>query len=84
MENTNKNPIIETEINLTYTKGFYQFFCKSTAKLISIVLSFFDLLASVVDPDKMKPSDFAGIVSCLWIVNHYKRKLEGIAEINKS
>ena len=65
MENTNKNPIIETEINLTYTKGFYQFFCKSTAKLLVIVLAFFDFLAKLADPNKIKLSDYANIVSCL-------------------
>ena len=84
MENTSNKPIIEKEINLSYTKGFYQFFCKTTAKLLVIVLAFFDLLASVADPNKVKLSDYAGIISALWIVNHNKRKLEGIASISSS
>lgn len=79
----NRIPIIESNVQLSYTKGVYAFFCKSTAKLFAVVLAFFAGLVGM-DPDTLKPAAFSSLVSCLWIVNHMSNKLEGICSISSS
>lgn len=76
-ENEMKNPVLETEINLSATKGFYKFYCKSTATLYNIAIAIL-----ITAQQTMK--DFFRLVSCLWIVNHNSNKLEGISSISSS
>jgi len=76
-----KQPIMADVVNWFYSKGLYEFFCKTTAKLFSIV---FAILNAIADPFSVSGKQAAGLVSCLWIVNHYKRKLEGISSISSS
>ena len=72
-----RNPILTEEINFTYSKGKYDFYTKSVAKLVAIA---FVLLQSCCET----LADFARLVSCLWIVNHNANKLEGISSISSS
>lgn len=78
MENTTKKPIYETEVNLTHTKGKYQFFTQSCLKLFLIAM---EILTST---KKLVSEQFIKLVSCLWIVNHMSNKLEGISSISSS
>ena len=77
-----RKPIITEEVNFSYSKGIYTFFCKSVAKLFAVVVA---ILAKIADPvsdiDKLSAS---ALVSCLWIVNHNDNKLEGISSISSS
>lgn len=72
-----KNPVITKEINLSSTKGIYEFYCNSTAKLLIIALS-------IIENAKQTFQDFISLVNCLWIVNHTDNKLEGISSISSS
>lgn len=81
--NATKMPIVDTEVNLFYTKGIYQVFCKNIAKLFILVLS---ILKMVTDPfiPGLDPVQYFQIVSALWIVNHNANKLQGISSISSS
>lgn len=79
MENVKKNPVLETEINLTYTKGFYAWYCKNISKLVSVVLAILNYAKETYTLIEYKT-----LVSCLWIVNHTANKLEGICSISSS
>lgn len=76
-----RKPIITEELNLPYTKGIYNFFCKNIAKLFIIVLAILNSLNGkmTVNGEKAKT-----LVSGLWIVNHMANKLEGICSISSS
>ena len=77
MKPENRKPIIETELNLSYTKGFYQFYTQSVAKLFAIC-------AKILESAKLTLIEFCKLVSCIWIVNHMANKLEGISSISSS
>lgn len=74
-----KNPIIEKAIKLPETEGLYKFFCKTTAALFMVAMSILSLALDV-----LTMGQFEKLVSCLWIVNHNARKLEGICSISSS
>ena len=77
-----KTPIIEQVVNFLYSKGTYTFFCKSTAKLFSIV---FAILSSVKEfTQKLTTEEYRKLISCIWVVNHMSNKLEGISSISSS
>lgn len=79
---TNKKPLITTEVNLPETKGLYSFFTKTCYKLFVIVIT---ILNTVKTPfDKLKKQDSQSLVNCIWIVNHLKNKLENISSISSS
>jgi len=71
--------IIAEDINLSYTKGFYQFFCKTVAKLVVIALAILRAAGNI-----MTGSRAAALVNCIWIVHHTSNKLEGIDSISTS
>lgn len=79
MENTKKSPIIKTVVNLPFTKGLYNFFCKSTAKAFSIIMSILTVASEYTTGRNAEI-----LVSCIWIVNHMANKLEGICSISSS
>lgn len=87
MENTNnmqeeRNPIAKEQVNFTYSKGIYSFFCKSTTKLFLIV---FAILSTIKDfTETLTKEQYRKLISCLWIVNHTANKLEGICSISSS
>lgn len=73
----NRKPILEGNVNLSYTKGFYQFFCMNIVKMVITALS-------ILQKIKQSTNDFITLVSCLWVVNHMANKLEGISSISSS
>ena len=73
----NRNPIFEKVLNLQYTKGLYQFLCKSVARLAVIAIALLEKSSETL-------KDFLTLVSCIWIVNHNANKLEGISSISSS
>lgn len=77
--NSNKKPIIEQEVNLSYTKGLYKFFCKTTARVFLIVIAILSSISGRIRREKFE--QLAGLV---WIVNHMARKLEGISSVSTS
>ncbi len=77
----NRKPIIEEEINLSYTKGKYSFFTKSVAKLF---IKAFAILETITEKTKLTITKVINLVLCLWIVNHMSNKLEGICSISSS
>lgn len=79
MKNPNKKPAIEAEVNLSYSKGKYTFFCKSVATLFAAVIGILSTAGTVVTG-----SAAAALVAALWIVHHYDKKLEGIDSISSS
>ena len=79
MENTNKNPIIAEEINLSYSKGFYEFFCKSTTKVFVVIMAILKACGSFISGEKARI-----LASSIWVVNHMSNKLEGICSISSS
>lgn len=80
MKNNEKRiPVITKEINLSYTKGLYEFFTKSVAKLFLIAIA---ILEKAIE--SLKDMDFYKLVSCLWVVNHNANKLQGISSISSS
>ena len=81
MKPENRSPIISKMINLPATKGLYEFFCKTTATLLALALSILESLESL---EKITFNQAKKLVSCLWIVNHNARKLEGICSISSS
>lgn len=83
MKKENRNPIITEKIDLSYTKGIYSFFCKNIARLVLIVLSILRKLEKA-GKNAASGKDANALVSCLWIVNHMARKLEGISSISSS
>ena len=74
-----KKIIIQEEINLPGAKGLYAFCCKTVAKLFVIALAILVTAGNIVTG-----SAAASLVSCLWIVHHNARKLEGIDSISSS
>lgn len=74
-----KQPLQETQVNFLYTKGIYQWFTKSCLKLFLVVVS---ILSTI--KDAYTDAEYTALVKCLWIVNHMKRKLEGICSISSS
>lgn len=78
-----KTPIIESKVELSYSKGVYAFFCKTTSKLFALVMAFFAGIAGT-DPESLRPAKFGKLVSCIWIVNHMANKLEGICSVSSS
>lgn len=79
MANQNKKPIVTETINLSYTKGVYEFFCKNIAKLFIMVYAILAAAAAAVTGYNADQ-----LVSALWIVHHNARKLEGIDSISSS
>lgn len=79
MENKNREPIIEAEVNLSYTHGLYRFFTKTVAALFVVALAILQAAK-----DTVAGAAAARIVSCLWVVHHNARKLEGIDSISSS
>ena len=79
MKTINRDPIMEKEINLSYTKGLYVFFCKTTAAVAAVVLAILETVGSVV-----RGAAAEKLVSCIWIVNHMANKLQGICSISTS
>jgi len=80
--NKERNPIITESVNLAYSKGLYEFFTKSVAKLFTVA---FAILAKIADPVACLPMIQAkALVACLWVVNHNANKLEGISSISSS
>ena len=75
----NRKPILEESVNLSYTKGIYSFFTKTVAAIAAVALAILSAAGSVVTG-----SAAVALVSCLWIVNHNARKLEGISSISSS
>jgi len=76
---TEKNPIIEKLVNLSYTKGLYKFFTKTCAAVFLFVISILEKCNDTVSGKNARE-----LVKSLWIVNHMKRKLEGISSISTS
>lgn len=79
METNAKKPIFEKELNLSYTKGLYKFFCKTVASVAIIVFSILEKAKETISGEKAKT-----LVNCLWVVNHMALKLEGISSISSS
>ena len=79
MKKQEKNPIIEKELNLSYSKGLYQFFIGTVAKLFAMIIAILEKAKETVTG-----SNAATLVSALWIVNHMSNKLEGICSISSS
>ena len=77
--NENREPIATTEIELSYTKGTYNWFTKTVWALVLIVLSILK-----AGKEKFKDAEYKALVNCLWIVNHMANKLEGICSISTS
>ena len=77
-----RKPIFETDVSLLYSKGTYKFFCKTC---LLVFLAIIGILQSVKHvTDKLSKSNYETLVNGLWVVNHYKRKLEGICSISSS
>lgn len=74
-----KKIIIQEELKLPSTKGLYTFCCKTVATLFVIALAILAAAGAIVTG-----SAAASLVSCLWIVHHNARKLEGIDSISSS
>ena len=79
MKTEKRKAVFEKGIELAYTKGLYSFFTKSVAKLAAIALAILASAGSTVTG-----AAAVTLVSCLWIVNHNARKLEGICSISSS
>ena len=79
MKTETRKPVFEKEINFSYTKGLYQFFCKSVASLAMIVFAILEKAKETITGEKAK-----SLINCLWIVNHMALKLEGISSISSS
>ena len=78
----NRKVLFQKAINLFYSKGLYQFFTGTVARLAVIALA---ILETIKDPARrIAASQAAKLVNCLWIVNHNARKLEGISSISSS
>lgn len=77
MESKERKPIFSVSLNLDYTKGTYEFFTKTVTSLLTIALA-------ILNKVKHTTMDFIQLVSCLWVVNHTKDKLEGISSISSS
>lgn len=75
----NRNPIIEQNVNLSYTKGLYAFFCASTAKLFVKAMQILENAK-----EKISGINAFSLVALLWVVNHMANKLEGITSISSS
>lgn len=82
MANVNRQPIVEQEVNLFYTKDFYQFFTGTVAKLFTLVMNILYLVASPYIT--LSKEEYTTLVSCVWIVNHNANKLQGISSVSSS
>lgn len=60
MKPENKTPILSENVELSYTKGQYDFFTKTVARLVVIVLSILRACGSIVTGQRA-----ASLVSCL-------------------
>jgi len=78
-----KKPILEIMIDLFYTKGLYVFFTKTVAAVAAVAIA---ILTGLHKENKESAEGKKAIqlVKCLWLVNHYKRKLAGIVSISSS
>lgn len=83
MENKERVPIIEKEINFSYSKGMYRIFTQTCAKLFAIVVAILSS-AKGLQLVSCTGEKARALVSCLWIVHHNKRKLAGIDSISTS
>ena len=72
-----RQPIESVELNLAYTKGKYDFFCKTTVKILHCILF-------ILTKFELTLFDYICLVNNLWVVNHMKLKLEGICSISTS
>jgi len=79
MKNQERKPIIAEAVQLSYTKGFYRFFCKTTAAIYAVIMAILTTAGSVV-----RGAAAEKLVSCIWVVNHTARKLEGICSVSTS
>jgi len=75
--NSSKKPIVSATVNLFYTKGLYEFFCKTTAIVFQVIMG-------ILTKAKLTKNDFITLVRNIWIVNHMSLKLEGICSISTS
>ena len=48
MKNPNKKPAIQAEVDLSYSKGTYTFFCKSVAALFAAVIGILSAAGATV------------------------------------
>lgn len=85
MENKKTVPVVKTMLSLFYTRGLYEFFTKTVAAVFSLVYPILKKLShNGKDIKTARGNDAAALVSGLWVVNHFKRKLEGICSISSS
>ena len=83
MSKEKRIPIITEKIDLQYTKGVYNFFCKNIARAVIVVLAILRKLFAA-GKESARGNDAENLVKHVWIVNHMKRKLEGICSISSS
>ena len=68
-----------------YTAGLYKFFTKTCEKIARVIIPVLEKLSKKGGELKTATGkDAAALVSGLWIVNHFARKLEGISSISSS
>ena len=79
MENTNKKPLLQEEVNLQATSGIYSWYTKTVLKLYCVAIAILKAAA-----EGLKKIPFDKLVSCIWVVNHKANKLEGICSISSS
>lgn len=79
MKPENRKPILEENLDFSYTKGMYVFFTKTVATIATIVFNILKKAKKTVTGGNAK-----NLVNCLWIVNHMSLKLEGICSISSS
>lgn len=74
-----KTALLIISIVFLYTKGTYQFFCKSCIKLVNKILPILEK-----KKEEYTKKEYDILLSCLWIVIHTKNKLENICSISSS
>lgn len=72
-----RNPIVIVTLALVFTKGIYEFFCKTTTKVLEQILP-------ILNKAKLTIAEFKKLASMIWIVNHFSNKLEGICSVSSS
>lgn len=75
----NKAAILTEEINLSYTKGLYTWYCKNIVKLYSVIIAILNQAKNAYTA-----IEYSTLVLSLWVVNHMANKLEGICSISSS
>lgn len=80
MEPKKRVPVFSIVLCMLYSRGLYEFYCKTVAKLASIALAILQNCKSA----EVKGTNAIKLVLCLWIVHHTENKLEGIDSISTS